>query len=112
MHLQELLERTNMAESVLSKFSDELARAAEQAGRSVVTVRARMRVPSSGIVWKRGVIVTANHTIRRDGEISVLLPDGQRAEAKLAGRDPGTDLAILRWRAAMLRLPKLATRVR
>ena len=42
------------------------------------------------------MIVTANHTIRRDGEISVLLPDGQRAEAKLAGRDPGTDLAILK----------------
>ena len=85
-----------MAESILNKFSDELAKAAEQAGRSVVTVRARMRVPSSGIVWRKGVIVTANHTIRRDSEISVLLPDGRRAEAKLAGRDPGTDLAILK----------------
>jgi len=85
-----------MAESTLNKFSDELAKAAEQAGRSVVTVRARMRVPSSGIVWRKGVIVTANHTIRRESEISVLLPDGKHAEAKLAGRDPGTDLALLK----------------
>ena len=84
-----------MSESVLSKFSDELATAAEQAGRSVVTVRARMRVPSSGIVWRKGVIVSANHTVRRESEISVLLPNGKRAEAKLAGRDSGTDLAIL-----------------
>jgi S1-C subfamily serine protease len=85
-----------MSESVLSKFSDELATAAEQAGRSVVSVRARMRVPSSGIVWRKGVIVTANHTVRRESEISVLLPNGKRAEAKLAGRDSGTDLAILK----------------
>ena len=84
-----------MSESVLSKFSDELAAAAEQAGRSVVSVRARMRVPSSGIVWRTGVIATANHTVRRESEISVLLPNGKRAEAKLAGRDSGTDLAIL-----------------
>jgi len=85
-----------MSESVLSKFSDELATAAEQAGRSVVSVRARMRVPSSGIVWRKAVIVTANHTVRRESEISVLLPNGKRAEAKLAGRDSGTDLAILK----------------
>lgn len=84
-----------MSESVLSKFSDELATAAEQAGRSVVSVRARMRVPSSGIVWRTGVIATANHTVRRESEISVLLANGKRAEAKLAGRDSGTDLAIL-----------------
>jgi len=85
-----------MSESVLSKFSDELATAAEQAGRSVVTVRARMRVPSSGIVWRKGVIVIANHTVRRESEISVLLPNGKPAEAKLAGRDSGSDLAILK----------------
>ena len=85
-----------MSESVLSKFSDELAIAAEQAGRSVVTVRARMRVPSSGIVWRKDVIITANHSVRRESEISVVLPNGKRAEVKLAGRDSGTDLAILK----------------
>lgn len=85
-----------MAESILKKFSDELAGAAEAAGGAVVAVRARMRVPSSGVVWRDGVVVTANHTVRRDTEISLLGADGKRYEAKLAGRDPGTDLAVLK----------------
>jgi serine protease DegQ len=82
--------------SVLSGFSQELAAAVEKVGPSVVTVRARHRLPSSGIHWRKGVIVTADHTVRREEEISVLLPDGKRVSAKLAGRDPGTDLAVLR----------------
>ena len=82
--------------SVLSDLSQELAAAAEKVGSSVVTVHARHRLPSSGIHWRKGVIVTANHTIRREEDVSVLLHDGKRAAAKLAGRDSGTDLAILK----------------
>jgi S1-C subfamily serine protease len=81
--------------SVLSDFSQELSAAADKAGSSVVTVRARHRLPSSGIHWRKGVIVTADHTVRREEDLSVLLPDGKRVTAKLAGRDPGTDLAVL-----------------
>lgn len=82
--------------SVLSDLSQEIAAAAEQAGPSVVTVHARHRLPSSGIVWRQGVVVTADHTIRREEDLSVLLHDGKRVAAKLAGRDPGSDLAILK----------------
>jgi S1-C subfamily serine protease len=82
--------------SVFSSFSQELAAAAEQAGPSVVTVHARHRVPSSGIHWRKGIVVTANHTVRREDDIAVLGHAGKRATAKLAGRDPGTDLAVLR----------------
>lgn len=82
--------------SVLSDYSHELSAAAEKAGSSVVTVRARHRLPSSGIHWRKGVIVTADHTVRREEDLSVLLFDGRRASAKLAGRDPGTDLAVLK----------------
>lgn len=82
--------------SVLSDLSRELAAAAEKVGSSVVTVHARHRLPSSGIHWRKGVIVTANHTIRREEGVSVLLHDGKREPAKLAGRDSGTDLAILK----------------
>jgi S1-C subfamily serine protease len=42
------------------------------------------------------VIVTAEHTIRREEEITVTLPDGTNAAATLAGSDAGTDLAVLR----------------
>jgi len=83
--------------SVLTSFSQELAAAAEQAGSSVVTVHARHRVPSSGIHWRRGVVITANHAVRREDDITVLIRGGKRVSAKLAGRDPGTDLAVLKF---------------
>jgi hypothetical protein len=51
-------------------------------------------------VWKPGVIVTAEHTLRRDEEVSITLPDGSAATASLAGRDPDP---ILRCCAPMSR---------
>lgn len=92
-----------------SNFSEDLAAAAEKAGASVVTVRARSRVPSSGIYWRKGVIVTAEHTIRRDEEISILVSGEKKISAKLAGRDPGTDVAILKVEdESALETPKFA----
>jgi S1-C subfamily serine protease len=81
---------------VLQTLSDELAGAVERAGRSVVAIHARRRIPSSGIHWRPGVVVAASHTIRRDDDIAVTLAGGERASAELAGRDASTDLAVLR----------------
>jgi S1-C subfamily serine protease len=77
-------------------LSNGLAGAVEHAGRAVVAVNARPRLPSSGVHWRQGVIVTAEHTIKREEEITVTLPDGRLAPATLAGRDASTDLAVLR----------------
>ena len=82
--------------SELAALSNDLAAAVERAGRSVVAVHARPRFSSSGVVWRPGVIVTAQHTIRREEEITVTLPDGANRPATIAGSDPGTDLAVLR----------------
>ena len=82
--------------STLSALSDQLANAAEHAAESVVSVHARPRLPSTGIHWRPGVFVTTDATVRRDTEIEVTLPDGQRIPASLVGRDRGTDLAALR----------------
>jgi S1-C subfamily serine protease len=68
----------------------------QAAERHVVAVHARPRFSSSGVFWKPGVIVTAEHTIRREEEITVTLPGGQNAAATLAGTDPGTDIAVLK----------------
>lgn len=82
---------------VLSALSDELAGVIERVSRSVVTVDARRRLPASGIVWSNdGVVVTADHVVERDEDINVYLPDGQKVSATLAGRDPGSDVAVLR----------------
>jgi len=53
-------------------------------------------MPSSGVLWRKDVVVTAEHALKRDEEITVTLPDGRNVAATLAGRDPGTDLAVLK----------------
>jgi len=80
----------------LTALSKSLAAAVERAGRSVVAVHARSRFSSSGVIWRPGVIVTAEHTIRREDELTVTLPDGNNIGVMLAGSDPGTDLAVLK----------------
>ena len=80
----------------LAAFSNELAALVERAAQSVVAVHARPRFSSSGVFWRPGIIVTAEHTIRRDEEITVTLPDGSNVAATLVGRDAGTDIAVLR----------------
>jgi serine protease DegQ len=85
-----------MATSVLETISNEFAAAAETAGNNVVAVHARRWLPTSGIEWKEGVIVTVHHGVRREEEIKVTRADGKTVAATLAGRDPSTDLAVLR----------------
>jgi S1-C subfamily serine protease len=86
----------NMATSILETISNEFASAAEKAGGSVVAVHARRWMPTSGIEWKKGVVVTVHHGVQRDEDIKVLLDGGRAVSAKLAGRDPSTDIAVLR----------------
>ena len=82
---------------LLQRLSDELAGAVEQAGRSIVRVNARRRLPATGVVWSGdGLILTANHVVERDEEITVTTHDGRDLAAKLVGRDPGSDLAALK----------------
>lgn len=82
--------------TVLQSLSDDLAGAAEGVAASVVAIHARRRIPSSGVVWKPGVIVTASHTLHRDEDITLTLSNGDTVPATLGGRDPSTDIAILR----------------
>ncbi|HUL02205.1 MAG TPA: trypsin-like peptidase domain-containing protein [Gemmatimonadales bacterium] len=82
--------------STLQAFSDDLAGAVASVGRHVVAIAARRRIPSSGVVWRDGVVVTAQHTIQREEDIVVTLADGTESAATLVGRDEGTDIAVLR----------------
>jgi S1-C subfamily serine protease len=88
---------------ILSGLSQALADIADQGGRSLARVEARRRLPASGIIWSAGgAIVTAHHTVQREDKISVGLPDGQTVPARLVGRDPTTDLAVLQAEATDL----------
>lgn len=83
----------------LSAFSDQLAQVVQQAAQSIVTVAARPRQPATGILWQvenETIILTADHVVEREDDITIGLPDGRQVKAQLIGRDPSTDLAALR----------------
>lgn len=77
-------------------LSNALADAVQRAAEYTVLVDARRRMPLSGIMYAPGLILTANHGVEREEGIRVGLPDGKEAEAVLAGRDHGSDLAVLK----------------
>ncbi len=86
----------------MTAVSDALSGAVEAAGAAVVRVSGGRR-PATGIVWSAdGVILTTEHVARREGEITVTLGDGRELPATLAGRDPSTDVAVLRVQATGL----------
>jgi S1-C subfamily serine protease len=87
---------SNAGGGTLAALSNDLASAVERSAAATVRVNARRRLPASGIIWSTGVVLTTDHVIEREEEITVGLPDGREVPATLAARDPGTDLAILR----------------
>jgi len=80
----------------LLTLSNDLAAAVERVGQVVFGVNARTRLGSTGVHWRSGLIVTANHTVRVDEDITVTRPDGRAIAATLAGRDPAIDIAVLK----------------
>ena len=93
----------------LLAFSNELAAAVEHAGRATVGVNGRRRFGSTGVHWRSGLIVTADHTVEVDEDVTVTTPDGRTLAATVAGRDPGIDVAILRVDAGDLPVADIAT---
>jgi len=88
---------SNVSESnPLVALSDAMAEAVAKAGESTVLVDARQRFPASGIAYGRKLVLTADHVVERDEDIHIVLPNGEEAAASIAGRDPGSDLALLR----------------
>ena len=80
----------------LTDFSNGLTAAVEKAGTSTVLVDARKRYPASGIALAEDLVLTADHVVTREDGIKVVLADGKSLDATIAGRDPGSDLAVLR----------------
>ncbi|NWF67744.1 MAG: trypsin-like peptidase domain-containing protein [Chloroflexi bacterium] len=94
---------------MLKQVSDEMAQMVESAGQSVVRIEARRRLPASGVVWSAdGLIVTSHHIVERDDNIQIGLANGQNVTATLVGRDPNTDIAVLRAKDAALTVPNWA----
>jgi len=97
----------------MSKGFDQLSLALEEvvaeAASSIVRVEARQRLPATGIVWSAGgLLVTANHIVESDEGIQVGLDGGAVVPAAVVGRDPATDLIVLRAETDGLAVPAWA----
>jgi len=100
---------THDFESKALDLSELLASIVEKTGGSVVQVSARRGIGSSGVVWSAdGVVVAADHNIQREEDITLGLPDGGTVPARVVGRDPSTDISVLRAEASCLAVPEWA----
>lgn len=81
----------------LTLLSDQLAELTERASAGVVAVRGGGRWPISGIHWRPGIVVTAEEALERDEGIEIVAADGAKRAATFVGRDPSTDIAVLRF---------------
>jgi S1-C subfamily serine protease len=85
-------------------WSEDLAAAVETAAPAVLRL-ARHRYPATATVWDAaaGLVVTTHHAVASEDSARLTLPGGQERDAQVVGRDPGTDLALLRTDPAELR---------
>jgi S1-C subfamily serine protease len=79
----------------LSDLSRDIADLVMRLGSSVVRVDARRGRPATGIIWADNLVLTADHVLEQEDSIEVS-GSATTVKASIAGRDPGTDLALLR----------------
>src|SRR5918911_2033755 len=91
-----IMERKEEILNALSALSDGMADAVEQVGPKVLRVNGRRRRPASGVVYAPDWVLTASHVLEREEDLSVGTRDGRTLPARFVGRDPSTDLAVLR----------------
>src|SRR5689334_8209991 len=89
-------------------LSNALAGAVERVAPAVLAVHGRRRLPSTGIHWRAGLIVTASHAVEPDRDVGLTTADGRTLTAQVAGRDPGVDVALLRVEGATLPVAEVA----
>jgi S1-C subfamily serine protease len=80
----------------LATISDLAADLLDGIAPRLVTIHGRRRGTSSGILWRPGVVVTAEEALEADEDVTVTRPDGSQVTAAIIGRDPSTDIALLR----------------
>jgi S1-C subfamily serine protease len=81
---------------LLAQFSNALATRAEAAKNAVVAIRLAHERHITGLLWHSGVVVASEQSLPRRDEFELVAPGGAVFSAKVAGRDPSTNIAILR----------------
>jgi S1-C subfamily serine protease len=96
-------------QNAFTDLSDAMAEAVSRAAQYTVLVNARRRYPASGVIYATDLVLTADHVVERDEDITVLTADGRELPATVAGRDSGSDLALLRVNGSLGQAAELAS---
>ncbi|GCF10463.1 S1C family serine protease [Dictyobacter arantiisoli] len=94
-----VLDQTNNATNaahLLRALSNQMADAVERVSPALVVVNGRQRQPGSGIVYSPDFILTADHVLEREDDLTIQTHDKRTLAAQFVGRDPASDLAVLR----------------
>jgi len=87
---------TTEKNDVLRQVSHGLADAVARVSAGLVTVAGRPRQAATGIVYAPDLVLTADHVLEREEDLTIQTPDGRTLPATFVGRDPASDLAVLR----------------
>lgn len=91
--------------NILQSLSNDLAGIVAAASPHIVRVEARRRLPATGVVLGDGLIATANHVVRTNKPVTIGIDGGETTTATLVGRDPTTDIAILKTETTLAKIP-------
>ena len=81
---------------LLTQFSNALATRAESAKNAVVAIRLAHERHMTGMVWQSGIVVASEQSLPRKDDFELVGAGGAVLTARVAGRDPSTNIAILR----------------
>src|SRR3989442_9400559 len=90
------MEQATTETHVLRVLSNQMADAVERVSTSLVLVNGRPRQPASGVVYAQDLVLTADHVLEREEDLTIQTPDQRTLPAQFVGRDLATDLAVLR----------------
>jgi S1-C subfamily serine protease len=90
------MEQTTPETNLLRTLSNQMADAVERVSPTLVLVNGRQGRPGSGIVYAQDLVLTADHVLEREEDLTIVTHDGRTLPAQFAGRDLATDLAVLR----------------
>jgi len=81
---------------LLTELSNQMADAVDKAARFVVQVRSRRWRPAAGLVFANRHVLVSDHALEQEEDLSIRTHEGRALAATLAGRDPSSDLAVLK----------------
>ena len=81
---------------LLAQFSNALATRVEAAKNAVVAIRLAHGRHLTGMAWRSDIVVASEQSLPRKDEFELVAAGGSVLTAKIAGRDPSTNIAILR----------------